>query len=64
MRIVFLMGKWNDGVEISPDMRAQADNWESTISVSTDRRPTVVEFIPQLTILDTELLHKHKVMAG
>lgn len=33
MRIVFLMGKWNDGVEISPDMRAQADNWESTISV-------------------------------
>ncbi|KOS17031.1 putative cysteine--tRNA ligase [Escovopsis weberi] len=32
MRIVFLMGKWNDGVEISEDMRAQADNWESTIS--------------------------------
>lgn len=32
MRIVFLMGKWNDDVEISPDMRAQADNWESTIS--------------------------------
>ncbi|KAJ6438255.1 cysteinyl-tRNA synthetase [Purpureocillium lavendulum] len=32
MRIVFLMGKWNDGVEISPDMRAQADNWESTVS--------------------------------
>ena len=35
MRVVFLMGKWNDGVEISPDMRAQADNWETTISVST-----------------------------
>ncbi|KAJ4233259.1 cysteinyl-tRNA synthetase [Fusarium solani] len=32
MRIVFLMGRWNDGVEISPDMRLQADNWESTIS--------------------------------
>lgn len=32
MRIVFLLGKWNDGVEISPDMRLQADNWESTIS--------------------------------
>lgn len=32
MRIVFLLGKWNDGVEISPDMRQQADNWESTIS--------------------------------
>lgn len=34
MRIVFLMGKWFDGVEISPDMIAQAENWESTISVS------------------------------
>ncbi|KFA46491.1 hypothetical protein S40293_04262 [Stachybotrys chartarum IBT 40293] len=32
MRIVFLMGKWSDGVEISPDMRAQADNWETTVS--------------------------------
>ncbi|KAK4237945.1 hypothetical protein C8A03DRAFT_44231 [Achaetomium macrosporum] len=31
MRIVFLMGRWNDGVEISQDMRKQADNWESTI---------------------------------
>lgn len=33
MRIVFLMGRWNDGVEISPDMRKQADNWESTVDV-------------------------------
>ncbi|KAF4974712.1 hypothetical protein FZEAL_8421 [Fusarium zealandicum] len=32
MRIVFLMGRWSDGVEISPDMRLQADNWEATIS--------------------------------
>ncbi|OAA80542.1 Cysteinyl-tRNA synthetase, class Ia [Akanthomyces lecanii RCEF 1005] len=32
MRVVFLMGKWNDGVEISPDMITQADSWESTIS--------------------------------
>ncbi|KID79364.1 uncharacterized protein G6M90_00g020440 [Metarhizium brunneum] len=32
MRIVFLMGRWNDGVEISPDMRSAADNWETTIS--------------------------------
>lgn len=31
MRIVFLMGRWNDGVEISPDMRKQADNWETTL---------------------------------
>ncbi|KAK4666345.1 cysteinyl-tRNA synthetase [Podospora pseudopauciseta] len=31
MRIVFLMGRWNDGVEISGDMRKQADNWENTV---------------------------------
>ncbi|KAK3291212.1 tRNA synthetases class I (C) catalytic domain-containing protein [Chaetomium fimeti] len=31
MRIVFLMGRWNDGVEISVDMRKQADSWESTV---------------------------------
>ncbi|KAK3361625.1 tRNA synthetases class I (C) catalytic domain-containing protein [Lasiosphaeria ovina] len=31
MRIVFLMSRWNDGVEISPDMRKQADNWETTL---------------------------------
>ncbi|KAH6843362.1 tRNA synthetases class I (C) catalytic domain-containing protein [Chaetomium sp. MPI-CAGE-AT-0009] len=31
MRIVFLMGRWNDGVEISTDMRKQADSWESTV---------------------------------
>ncbi|KAK3380830.1 tRNA synthetases class I (C) catalytic domain-containing protein [Podospora didyma] len=31
MRIVFLMSRWNDGVEISPDMRKQADNWEITL---------------------------------
>lgn len=34
MRIVFLLGKWFDGVEISPDMIAQAASWESTVSVS------------------------------
>ncbi|KAI1390893.1 tRNA synthetases class I (C) catalytic domain-containing protein [Hypoxylon trugodes] len=32
MRIVFLLGKWNDGVEISPDMRTHADNWETTVN--------------------------------
>ncbi|KAK1828048.1 hypothetical protein QBC39DRAFT_265979 [Podospora conica] len=31
MRIVFLMGRWNDGVEISPDMRKQANNWENSL---------------------------------
>ena len=34
MRIVFLMSRWNDGVEISPEMRKQADSWEAAISVS------------------------------
>jgi cysteinyl-tRNA synthetase len=34
MRIVFLMGRWNDGVEISPDLRTQADVWDSTVNVS------------------------------
>jgi cysteinyl-tRNA synthetase len=33
MRIVFLLGKWNDGVEISPDMRLHAEGWESTVNV-------------------------------
>ncbi|KAG9229771.1 tRNA synthetases class I (C) catalytic domain-containing protein [Amylocarpus encephaloides] len=32
MRIVFLMGRWNDGVEISPDMRTMAEGWESTVN--------------------------------
>ncbi|OAA67192.1 cysteinyl-tRNA synthetase [Niveomyces insectorum RCEF 264] len=31
MRIVFLFSRWNDGVEISPDMRKQASNWENTL---------------------------------
>lgn len=34
MRIVFLMGRWNDGVEISPDMRTMAESWETTVNVS------------------------------
>lgn len=33
MRIVFLLGKWHDGVEISPEMRSHADGWESTVNV-------------------------------
>ncbi|KAF8849635.1 hypothetical protein BDZ45DRAFT_680365 [Acephala macrosclerotiorum] len=32
MRIVFLLGRWNDGVEISPDMRTMAEVWETTIN--------------------------------
>ena len=34
MRVVFLMGRWNDGVEISADMRTMAEVWESTVNVS------------------------------
>ncbi|KAI3339823.1 cysteinyl-tRNA synthetase [Ustulina deusta] len=32
MRVVFLHGKWNDGVEITPSMRTQADTWEATVN--------------------------------
>jgi cysteinyl-tRNA synthetase len=32
LRIVFLMGRWNDGVEISPDMRTQAEGWETSVN--------------------------------
>jgi len=34
MRIVFLLGKWNDGVEVSPAMRSMAASWESSVNVS------------------------------
>lgn len=33
MRIVFLMGRWNDGVEISADMKIMAECWETTVNV-------------------------------
>ncbi|KAK5630999.1 hypothetical protein RRF57_006714 [Xylaria bambusicola] len=32
MRVVFLHGRWNDGVEITPSMRTQADSWETTVN--------------------------------
>jgi cysteinyl-tRNA synthetase len=32
IRILFLMGRWNDGVEISPDMRTQGDGWETSVN--------------------------------
>ena len=34
IRIVFLMGRWNDDVEISPDMRTMAEVWEASVNVS------------------------------
>ncbi|TLS30253.1 hypothetical protein PpBr36_03238 [Pyricularia pennisetigena] len=32
LRIVFMMGRWNEGVEISPELRVQADSWENTVN--------------------------------
>ncbi len=34
MRIVFMLSRWNDGLEISPDMRKQASSWENVLDVS------------------------------
>jgi len=34
MRIVFLIGRWNNGVEISLGMKTMAEGWESTVHVS------------------------------
>ncbi|TVY37848.1 putative cysteine--tRNA ligase, partial [Lachnellula occidentalis] len=32
MRVVFLLGRWNDGVEISPDMKTMAESWEASVN--------------------------------
>ncbi|KAG0646650.1 Cysteinyl-tRNA synthetase [Hyphodiscus hymeniophilus] len=32
MRIVFLLSRWNQGIEISPDMRTMAEGWESSLN--------------------------------
>ena len=34
MRIVFLLSRWNQGIEISPDMRKMAEVWEASLNVS------------------------------
>lgn len=44
MRIVFLLGRWNDGVEISLDMRTQAETWEATVNVSCPIRTFVFRY--------------------
>lgn len=36
MRIVFLKGKWHQGVEISPSLKEEAEEWERTLNVSCD----------------------------
>lgn len=32
IRIVVLLGRWNEGIEITPDFRTQAESWESTVN--------------------------------
>jgi len=54
MRIVFLMGRWNDGVEISPDMRKQADSWETTLDVGSEH------FSHRTKLIRIELFHKRQ----
>lgn len=48
MRIVFLLGRWNDGVEISPDMRTMAESWEASLNVS----PPQQNICPLLTLIE------------
>lgn len=48
MRIVFLLGRWNDGVEISPDMRTMAESWEASLNVS----PAQQNICPLLTLIE------------
>lgn len=59
MRIVFLMGRWNDGVEISHDMRLMADSWEATLNnffvnvkslIIEAGNPTSIEDLKSLSI--------------
>jgi cysteinyl-tRNA synthetase len=59
MRIVFLLGKWNDGVEISPDMRLHADGWESAVNVSLDKYVSVAWTVLPLTRL-AEPFHQYQ----
>ncbi|KAF3063804.1 putative cysteine-tRNA ligase [Daldinia childiae] len=54
MRIVFLLGRWNDGVEISPDMRTQADSWESLVNnFFTNTKSLLAEAAGSSTTVDS-----------
>lgn len=59
MRIVFLLGKWHDGVEISPEMRSHADSWESTVNVRAFFCCGLLCLLHLLT--STELLYQHQI---
>lgn len=60
MRIVFLLGKWNDGVEISPDMRAQADSWENAVNV----RHLLISCTTLQMLTMPEFLYKCKIASS
>jgi cysteinyl-tRNA synthetase len=32
LRIIFLLGGWHDGIEITPDMRKSGSSWESYVT--------------------------------
>jgi cysteinyl-tRNA synthetase len=49
MRVVFLMGRWNDGVEISPDMRTMAVVWEANVNVRTPDEDKITRLIKPRT---------------
>lgn len=54
MRIVFMLSRWNDGLEVSPDMRKQASSWETTLDVSWGgRREELLFCLPVTAFLLT-----------
>ncbi|KAI1089453.1 tRNA synthetases class I (C) catalytic domain-containing protein [Rostrohypoxylon terebratum] len=54
MRIVFLLGRWNDGVEISPDMRTAADSWETAVNnFFTNTKALLAEAADTTTTVDS-----------
>jgi cysteinyl-tRNA synthetase len=56
MRIVFLMSRWNDEVEISPDMRKQAESWETTLDVSCGGFDVLLYAV----LITAEFLHEYQ----
>jgi len=52
MRIIFLFGRWNQGVEISTQMRSQAAAWETSVDVSL----LIASYLMELTCI--ELLYQ------
>ncbi|PQE21779.1 hypothetical protein CJF30_00010990 [Rutstroemia sp. NJR-2017a BBW] len=60
MRIVFLMGRWNDGVEISPELRLAAEGWEATVNnFFVNVKSLLVEADAESTPVDLDSLTLH-----